>query len=40
MDLTKVTLEDCMEMKARKNKAAVIEDGELVRFIEEREESC
>ncbi len=40
MDLTKVTLEDCMEMKARKNKAAVIENGELVRFIEEREESC
>ena len=29
-----------MEMKARKNKAAVIENGELVRFIEEREESC
>lgn len=40
MDLTKVTLEDCMEMKVRKNKAAVIENGELVRFIEEREESC
>lgn len=40
MDLTKVTLEDCMEVKARKNKAAVIENGELVRFIEEREESC
>ena len=40
MELTKVTLEDCMEMKARKNKAAVIENGELVRFIEEREESC
>lgn len=40
MDLTKVTLEDCKEMKARKNKAAVIENGELVRFIEEREESC
>lgn len=40
MDLTKVTLEDCMEMKARKNKAAVIENGELVRFIEEREEAC
>lgn len=40
MDLTKVTLEDCMEMKARKNKAAVIENGELVQFIEEREESC
>lgn len=39
MDLTKVTLEDCMEMKARKNKAAVIENGELVRFIEEREEA-
>ena len=40
MDLTEVTLEDCMEMKARKNKAADIENGELVRFIEEREESC
>ena len=40
MGLTKVTLEDCMEMKARKNKAAVIENGELVRFIEEREEAC
>lgn len=40
MDLTKVTLEDCMEMKARKNKAAVIENGEFVQFIEEREESC
>lgn len=40
MDLTKATLEDCMEMKARKNKAAVIENGELVRFIEEREEAC
>lgn len=40
MDLTKVTLEDCMEMKARKNKAAVIENGELTGFTEEREEAC
>ncbi|MEE0290477.1 MAG: hypothetical protein U0J62_09655 [Lachnospiraceae bacterium] len=40
MDLTKVTLEDCMEMKARKNKAAVIENGSLIKFVEESEETC
>lgn len=37
IELSRVTLEDCLEMYEKKNMVSVINDGRMINFVKEKE---